>query len=736
MEEDQKNTELPLPELFSANVRALLYKHEHDAVLVAGPDGALLLHNRIATRFFGSAPNMEALLRPDHSRRKLWRVEDPNGVPIPEKFWPTARAWKGIRMKDSLFWLHRLDTGKRFAASVSTIHFRDLETGRRAAILLIRDVTRQQQAEKEIEQYLQDLSYLVKVSQEMMALGSPERLLQKAVETTGELLDAGIAFAQCGFEDGSFRLGAYDSPATKELVEQTQRVPLLRLYARLLFRSSLRLTDNALQDQPAWWGVEGGRAPLKGLLAARLTNSEGKADGWLVASVKVEGDAFAQRDEALLDQLASIVSLALQQTEAQRNLAEQRDHLQALAGELKKLNQTLEEQVIDRTRVAEQRSRQLLALAVQLAEVEERERSRIAGLLHEDLQQTLASARFLLQSLQHDIARDDKSPEPLLHRISELLQDSLSKARHLSYELSPPVLHQAGLLAALEYLARRMKEQHGLEVDIEAEGWKEIEERTIRALLYRTLQELLFNVVKHAAARRAVVRLSHSEGEVEASVSDEGRGFDPAVQRAAGGMGKGFGLLSIQERVQAMGGGFHLESAPGGGTRVWLTVPSRVRQEEATSPAPAVGRKEVPDGAHGREAGTGAARFRVLFADDHKVIRQGLVAMLRGQSDLQVVGEAANGREAVEMARSLHPNVIVMDVSMPGMDGIEATRLIKAELPDVRVIGLSMFEEAEVAERMRRAGAEAFISKAASSGALLRAIYGLPDPAEQTVPPG
>jgi len=106
------------------------------------------------------------------------------------------------------------------------------------------------------------------------------------------------------------------------------------------------------------------------------------------------------------------------------------------------------------------------------------------------------------------------------------------------------------------------------------------------------------------------------------------------------------------------------------------------------------------------------------------VMRQGLIRLIEGQPDIEVVGEAANGRQAIDRARQLHPDVVVMDISMPVMDGVEATRLMKSEFPDIRVIGLSMFEDEHIARTMHEAGAEAFVSKTASSAELLKAIYG------------
>ncbi|MGC4121540.1 MAG: response regulator transcription factor [Myxococcales bacterium] len=119
---------------------------------------------------------------------------------------------------------------------------------------------------------------------------------------------------------------------------------------------------------------------------------------------------------------------------------------------------------------------------------------------------------------------------------------------------------------------------------------------------------------------------------------------------------------------------------------------------------------------------TPASVIRILLADDHTIVRDSLARLLQTHDDLQVIGTAGDGQQAVDLALDLRPDVVVMDISMPRLNGLQATRQIKASLPHTHVIGLSMHREEDMAAEMKAAGASHYLVKTSAPDDLVDLI--------------
>lgn len=419
------------------------------------------------------------------------------------------------------------------------------------------------------------------------------------------------------------------------------------------------------------------------------------------------GEILRQADQTLLILTTEVTDQVL----ALRRLEDNERRYRALA-------ETLERRVGERTAELERRAAQLQTLATELTRAEQRERTRLAKLLHDHLQQLLVAAKLRVGLLPR-LGIDHDLPTAT-REVESLLADSIDTVRTLTAELSPLVLQDRGLAPALEWLGRWMRDKHRLEVDLELDHEAEPASDTVRILLYEAVRELLLNVVKHAGVNRArVVLRREPPGRVKLLVEDHGAGFDPTSLHLGQQISGGFGLFSIRERLDTLGGRMVLDSAPGRGAQVVLLAPVRLRSPES----PAVPVDE--DALHVVEPEPRpGGPIRVLLADDHRILRQGLVSLLAFETDIEVVAEAADGRQAVELALRLSPDVVIMDVSMPIMDGVEATRRITSDQPNVRVIGLSLHESADMARAMRDAGAAAYLSKGGPADVLVATIRG------------
>lgn len=257
-------------------------------------------------------------------------------------------------------------------------------------------------------------------------------------------------------------------------------------------------------------------------------------------------------------------------TEAFRTLTQQVDALRReisarkrAESELLALKASLEERVARRTA-------QLSELATRLIAAEESVRQRLAHVLHDDLQQVLVTAK--IQADRIEARTDDVTLLRLNQTLRETLDEAITVSRNLTLDLSPPILHDAGLCAALEWLARRGAERYDQRVTVHADPAAEPEDEQIRIALFTAARELLFNVFKHARTDAAAIELAPAGDGILLRVRDEGTGFDPGSLQGQSA-GEAFGLLSLRERTDLLGGQLHVDAAPGRGTTVEILLP-------------------------------------------------------------------------------------------------------------------------------------------------------------------
>ena len=218
----------------------------------------------------------------------------------------------------------------------------------------------------------------------------------------------------------------------------------------------------------------------------------------------------------------------------------------------------------------------LRSMASQLSLTEERGRRAIATGLHDRVGQSLALTRIKLSTLRDDIK--DPKLAGQLDDVVRLMRDVLTEVKTLTFELSPPILYELGLDATVEWLIGNFQRQYKLDCSFERDGPAERHSQQMEIVLFQTTRELLTNIVKHAPASHASVKLVNGPDKVQLIVSDDGKPATAARRPLAIHAGGGFGLFSIRERICHLGGSFELNSPQGGGTCVSVSLPVIVKQ--------------------------------------------------------------------------------------------------------------------------------------------------------------
>ncbi|MFH1123046.1 MAG: PAS domain S-box protein, partial [Pseudomonadota bacterium] len=234
-----------------------------------------------------------------------------------------------------------------------------------------------------------------------------------------------------------------------------------------------------------------------------------------------------------------------------------------LTSELKRRQETMSHLVIYRNR--------LRSLASELALTEERERRRIATYLHDKMGHELAMAKIRLENL-----RDGMDFTPFaasMDEISAMVKSAIQDVRSLTFELSPPVLHELGFEPALDWLAEQFQKTNSISCTLECDHQRKPLSEDVSIFVFQSVRELLVNIVKHAKASNAKIGIKRDGNQIIIKVEDDGVGFDQAKVGQYFLEKGGFGLFSIRERFESIGGRMNIESRPGQGCCVTLQAP-------------------------------------------------------------------------------------------------------------------------------------------------------------------
>jgi DNA-binding NarL/FixJ family response regulator/signal transduction histidine kinase len=333
------------------------------------------------------------------------------------------------------------------------------------------------------------------------------------------------------------------------------------------------------------------------------------------------------------------------------------------------------------------------------------ERSRIARDIHDTLMQSLTGIILQLEVVERNYAENDHLCLDL-RRTRQAAQRALAEARHRIWDLHPRTLTEHPLPQILSDELTFWQQTSGVPARLFVRGEGKVS-LAVEVAILRIMQEALHNIQKYARAHLARVDLEYNEQDVRILITDDGVGFDPQQPQSHAALtGSGFGLIAMRERAQAASGRFHVSSWPNNGTRVEASFPLDTHKKAA----------------HATQLSQAPTQARVVIIDDHTLIRQGLAELVNQVEGLQVVGTAKDGYEALNAVRHFCPDLVLMDMRLPGIDGAATTRLLLQEFPNLHVIMLTSSDASDDLARAIEAGARGYLLKEASVEQLTKTI--------------
>jgi CheY-like chemotaxis protein/two-component sensor histidine kinase len=370
-------------------------------------------------------------------------------------------------------------------------------------------------------------------------------------------------------------------------------------------------------------------------------------------------------------------------------------------------------------RVSEVSLRQLSA---RLLKLQDEERRRIARDLHDTTGQKIAVLSMTLDRLAKLVDTRKVDVKDALAESRDVVGKIGEEIRTLSYLLHPPLLDECGLASAVLWYAEGFKKRSGIHLNVS------IDEELVRlstdaeTALFRVLQESLTNVHRYSGSPSADIRIFQSPSNVHLEIVDHGKGVKAGTERSSfdGAPTLGVGIPGMRERIRQLGGQLEVEFS-NEGTRVHASLPMEASPEEATAQTGAELFRDSDDfQANMRQRPD--VRKRILIADDHEVMRRGVRGLVESQEEWSVCGEAIEGNEAISKTRELQPDLLILDVSMPGMSGIEAALQILKDDPKIKILFFTMHDSPQMMREISNVGAWGYVAKARAGNDLVDAV--------------
>ena len=367
----------------------------------------------------------------------------------------------------------------------------------------------------------------------------------------------------------------------------------------------------------------------------------------------------------------------------------------------------------------------LRQLSARLLQLQDEERRRIARDLHDTTGQKLAIQSILLARLDKTAKGLDEESRKLLAECKTLNGQLVEEVRTVSYLLHPPLLDELGLTSAVEWYAEGFSRRTGIATDVKISPKFMRLPPDIEVTFFRIVQESLTNVHRYSGSSKAYVHLRATDDQIIVEVGDYGRGIDPEKLNAKDGTVAplGVGIQGMTERMRQLSGKLEIKSKPKGGTMVIATLPM-ARLHAPGSKESSAQSGDSPSGADTQTSDPQPSlpRKRILVADDHEMLRRGVCTALQKQTDWEICGEAVNGREAVERATRLQPDLVIMDVEMPLLNGLAAAREILRNCPQTKILIFTVHESDQMVKDIYAAGVHACLSKDKGGRDLLRVV--------------